>query len=86
MLSTIQTPTMTLWVMRKVGVPKKRANRSAFCPNQSLPNESACGGRVAAGRMDPKTWAAPLRALRFRGREFYKLVTVTNFTSPAPKK
>jgi hypothetical protein len=34
-------PTIMLCPTRKVGVPKKRANRSAFNPNQSLPNTLA---------------------------------------------
>jgi len=39
----IQIATMIVWAMRKVGVPKKRANRSALTPNQSLPKtESRC--------------------------------------------
>src|SRR5882724_8806313 len=65
---TIQPKTMMLWAMRKVGVPKKRANASAFSPNQPEPKTgarwkcgewkrmwwsgSALGAVVAAGRVD----------------------------------
>jgi hypothetical protein len=36
-LKPIQTATSTVWVMRKRGVPKKRAKISALRPNQSPP-------------------------------------------------
>ena len=36
-LTRIHAATMTVWVMRKLGVPKKRANASAFKANQSSP-------------------------------------------------
>ena len=38
MLTRIQTATMTVWAIRKVGVPKNRAKSSALRPNQSSPN------------------------------------------------
>ena len=46
MLAQIQIATMIVCATRKVDVPKKRANASAFCPNQSLPKTElrwACG-------------------------------------------
>ena len=37
-LIAIQMLTMTVCATRNVGVPKNRANPSAFTPNQPLPN------------------------------------------------
>ena len=36
-LMRIQRVTMTVWTMRNLGVPKKRANALAFKANQSSP-------------------------------------------------
>ena len=38
MFTRIQTATMIVWAMRKVGVPKNRAKLLRLPPNQSLPN------------------------------------------------
>src|SRR5581483_7479948 len=37
-LKTIHTTTITVWLMRYCGVPKKRATRSAKAPNAPAPN------------------------------------------------
>src|SRR6516165_2754961 len=52
MLTKIQRPTITVWAIRKVGVPKKRAKSSAFLPNQSPPKADS---RWACGRWNLRT-------------------------------
>jgi hypothetical protein len=69
-LTSIHTPTMTVCPTRKVGVPKNRANASAFSANQSSPNTDArckCGTwkRVARDRGAVVT-AASYRNVRNR--------------------
>src|SRR6266478_9469785 len=54
-LTTIQIATRTVCPIKKVGVPKKRANPSALRPNQSFPNADA---RWACGRRKRK-WLRP---------------------------
>src|SRR2546423_14665347 len=41
-LRAIHAATMAVWPIRNFGVPKKRANASAFWPNLSVPKAAAC--------------------------------------------
>src|SRR5262245_52025995 len=75
MLSPIQIATTTVCAIRKVGVPKNRANDSACVPNQSVPKADercACGAwnrrcRGADWSETGDVMASPRRSFRDRG-------------------